>query len=70
MVVELLEECHLDRVILVGSEWEGLPHPDNMQLFADTDSVRTWLKNNPVGDTTLLVKGSNTNRLWILEEVL
>ncbi len=69
-VVELMEECHLDRVILVGSEWEGLPHPDNMQLFADTDSVRTWLKNNPVGDTTLLVKGSNTNRLWTLEEVL
>ena len=69
-VVELLEECHLDRVILVGPEWDGLPHPDNMQLFPDTDSVGTWLKDNPVDGATLLIKGSNTNRLWTLETLL
>ena len=69
-VVEQLTDCGLERVLLVGPEWEHLPHPDNMLLFPDTDSVRAWLQANPVGGATVLVKGSNTNRLWTLEELL
>ena len=69
-VVEQLTDCGLERVLLVGPEWEPLPHPDNMLLFPDTDSVRTWLQANPVAGATVLVKGSNTNRLWTLEELL
>ena len=69
-VVEQLAACHLDRVLLVGPEWASLPHPDNMLLFPDTDSVRQWLQANPVTAATILVKGSNTNRLWTLEELL
>lgn len=69
-VVEQLEACGLDRVLLVGPEWASLPHPDSMLLFPDTDSVRTWLQEHPVAEATILVKGSNTNRLWTLEELL
>ncbi|MBO7100720.1 MAG: UDP-N-acetylmuramoyl-tripeptide--D-alanyl-D-alanine ligase [Bacteroidales bacterium] len=69
-VVEQLAACHLDRVLLVGPEWEPLPHPDNMTVFADTDSVRSWLQEHPVSGATILIKGSNTNRLWTLEELL
>ena len=69
-VVEQLSACGLDLVLLVGPEWASLPHPDNMLLFPDTDAVRTWLTEHPVGDATILIKGSNTNRLWTLEELL
>ena len=69
-VVEQLAECGLERVLLVGPEWEPLPRPDNMRVFADTEAVRIWLTDNPVSGATILVKGSNTNRLWTLEELL
>ncbi len=66
-VVEQLEACHLDRVLLVGPEWEP---SDHFLLFPDTEAVRSWLHDNPVNGTTILVKGSNTNRLWTLEDEL
>ncbi len=76
-VVEQLATCRLDRVLLVGPEWDAqmLPTSNGEQtttymLFPDTDSVRTWLQANPFSDATVLIKGSNTNRLWTLEELL
>ena len=69
-VVEQLAGCKLDKVLLVGPEWGNIPHPDNMLLFPDTEAVRAWLQGNPVSGATILVKGSNTNRLWTLEEML
>ncbi len=69
-VVAQLEACHLDQVLLVGPEWAPLPHPANMLLFPDTEAVTAYLKEHPVSGATILVKGSNTNRLWTLEELL
>ncbi|MCR5445461.1 MAG: UDP-N-acetylmuramoyl-tripeptide--D-alanyl-D-alanine ligase [Bacteroidales bacterium] len=76
-VVEQLATCRLDRVLLVGPEWDAqmLPTSNGEQtttymLFPDTDSVRTWLQANSFSDATVLIKGSNTNRLWTLEELL
>lgn len=69
-VVEQLAACRLERVLLVGPEWAPLPHPDNMLLFPDTEAVAAYLKEHPVTGATILVKGSNTNRLWTLEELL
>ena len=69
-VVEQLAACGLERVLLVGPEWEPLPHPDNMLLFPDTDSIHAWLNEHPVSGATILIKGSNTNRLWTLEGCL
>ena len=69
-VVELLAGCHLDRVFLVGPEWDGLALKDNMQCFPDTEALRLHLQSHPLTAATILVKGSNTNRLWTLEEQL
>ena len=69
-VVELLAGCELNRVLLVGPEWTSLPHHDNMLLFPDTEAVAAYLKEHPVSGATILIKGSNTNRLWTLEELL
>ena len=69
-VVEQLEACGLERVLLVGPEWETLPHPDHMLLFATTDRLHDYLQEHPVSGATILVKGSNTNRLWTLVDRL
>ncbi len=69
-VVEQLAQSGVGQVLLVGAEWDGLEVPDNMRRFADTESLRGWLAAHPVSDATILVKGSNTNRLWTLEELL
>ena len=66
-LVDQLAECHLDCCLLVGSEFNGITLPHPMQQFADTEAVRAWLQANPVSGATILVKGSNTNRLWTLE---
>ena len=69
-VIGQLADCRLERVLLVGPEWAPLPHPDNMLPFPDTEAVATHLKEHPVSGATILVKGSNTNRLWTLEGLL
>ena len=69
-LVAMLNGCGLERCLLVGSEFEGIALPPNMLLFPDTPSLRRWLEQNPLEDCTVLVKGSNTNRLWELEELL
>ena len=69
-VVEMLSACHLDQVLLVGPEWEGLRLNSNMHVFTDTAQLKQHLQEHPLSDATILVKGSNTNRLWTLEEDL
>ena len=69
-VVDLLNECHLDRVLLIGPEFDSIDLPANMLRFPDTPSASLWLKENTPSNATILVKGSNTNRLWTLEELL
>ena len=69
-LVELLAECRLDDCLLVGPKFQGIALPHPRRHFPDTDSVRAWLQANPVANATILIKGSNSNRLWTLEELL
>ena len=69
-LVKHLDECHLTQYLLVGPEFESLSLPHPMQNFPDTEAVADYLKEHPVSGATILIKGSNTNRLWTLEELL
>ncbi len=69
-LVAQLDDCRLERCLLVGPEFESMSLPENMLRFPDTEAVRAWLQEHPVSGATILVKGSNTNRLWTLEELL
>ena len=69
-LVAMLDGCRLEQCLLVGPEFDGISLPHPMQRFADTAAVHTWLKEHPFSGATVLVKGSNTNRLWTLEELL
>ena len=69
-VIDQLRNCGLRRVMLVGPEWNHLALEENMMCFADTESLRRHLMETDLCGETILVKGSNTNRLWTLEELL
>ncbi len=69
-LVAELEAIKPEQCLLVGPEFDGITLPPYMLRFADTESLQTYLKEKPLSGATVLVKGSNTNRLWTLEEEL
>ncbi len=69
-LVGQLKDCGLQHCLLVGAEFDGIELPENMLRFRDTAALRGWLEGNPLEGCTVLVKGSNTNRLWELVEML
>ena len=69
-LVERLDRCKLDQCLLVGPEFRGIGLSPRMRLFATTEELAEWLGEHPVQGAVVLVKGSNTNRLWTLEDML
>lgn len=65
-----LEESPIDQVMIVGPEFNSLPLASGFTHFATTEELAENLRQNPPADSTILVKGSNGNRLWTLEELL
>lgn len=69
-LIDMIAECHLDSCLLVGPEFNDIQLPHPMLHFTDTATLSTYLREHPVANATILVKGSNSNRLWTLEELL
>lgn len=69
-LVAQLADCHLKRCMLVGPEFNGLKLEPEMVLYPDTEALRSELATHLVYNATILVKGSNTNRLWTLIDLL
>ena len=69
-LVAELEAIHPEQCLLVGPEFDGIELPPYMLRFDDTADLKAHLHANPISGATILVKGSNTNRLWTLEEEL
>ena len=61
------------QAILVGPEFSFVnDNPDNSRLlwFPDVEAAKKHLTDHPLTGHTILLKGSNTTRMWLLEEVL
>ena len=69
-LVDMLESCKLDRCLLIGHEFDGLDLPSGMVPLPSTDAAAEWLGSNTPHGATILIKGSNGNRLWTLENLL
>ncbi len=67
-IVEKLQEMKLDRVWLVGTEF-GQVAAKGMHVFSDVEAVKKALKDNPISNCTVLIKGSNSTKLYQLPEV-
>lgn len=69
-LVDTLEQCGLDHCILIGHEFDGIRLPSGMQLFATTEEAADTLRTECPKGFTILIKGSNSNRLWTLANLL
>lgn len=69
-LVDTLEQCGLDHCILIGHEFDGIRLPSGMQLLATTEEAADTLRTECPKGFTILIKGSNSNRLWTLADLL
>jgi UDP-N-acetylmuramoyl-tripeptide--D-alanyl-D-alanine ligase len=69
-LVQALDNCHLEHCLLIGHEFDGITLGSNMTLMHSTEEAAGWLKKTKLQEKTILVKGSNSNRLWTLEQLL
>jgi len=66
-IVSKLAEMDLERIWLVGSEFEKVAE-EGMRVFKDVEEVKAALKAEPVSNSTILIKGSNGTKLHQLPE--
>lgn len=70
-ILKKLASMHLDLVCLVGEEFrkaleevtEPVEETSNAKWFPTSDDLVAWLKENPVSDHTILIKGSRGIRM-------
>ena len=64
-IVRQLEGMDLERIWLVGSEFEMVAG-SGMRVFKDVEAVKAALQEEAISDTTILIKGSNSTKLYTL----
>ena len=69
-VVDLLQDCGLETVWLVGDEFAKTHHPDSYQTFAHVDEAKAAIATHKPQGHTILIKGSNSTKLIQLVELL
>lgn len=67
-IVDYLEECGFERVILVGSQFAATRH--SYETYADAPALIEALKQQKPAGKTILIKGSNGVRLSSIVEYL
>ncbi|MBO7119118.1 MAG: UDP-N-acetylmuramoyl-tripeptide--D-alanyl-D-alanine ligase [Bacteroidaceae bacterium] len=74
-IVEQLRKMELERIWLVGEEFEkacsssSFPTSSPLRFFKDVEEVKSALKEEPISDSTILIKGSNGTKLYQLPDV-
>ena len=66
-VVHQLQEMKLERIWLVGEEFSKAAE-EGMRVFKDVEEVKEALKAEPISDSIILIKGSNSTKLHQLPE--
>lgn len=71
IIVEMIRKFRheFDTVLLVGEEFSKLV-PPNTETFIDTEDLKSYLEKSPLKGKTIMVKGSRSNQLETLTEVL
>ena len=69
-IFELVQSCGFEKVVLIGDEFGFAKDLDGVTWFADSAAACVFFKANPISNTTILLKGSNGSKMWLLEDVL
>ena len=70
-VVEMAQSFGFSKMVFVGEEFafvKGLA--DNVLWFATSQDAKQYFADNPLNDCTILIKGSNSTKMGILEDSL
>jgi UDP-N-acetylmuramoyl-tripeptide--D-alanyl-D-alanine ligase len=68
-IVEQLKGMDLERIWLVGEEF-GKVAEEGMRVFGNVEEVKAALKAEPVSNSTILIKGSNSTKLHQLPDIM
>jgi UDP-N-acetylmuramoyl-tripeptide--D-alanyl-D-alanine ligase len=68
-IVKLLQGMELERIWLVGEEFAKAAEK-GMRVFKNVDEVKEALKAEPVSNSTILIKGSNSTKLHQLPDFI
>lgn len=67
-IIDMLKEAHFEEVWLVGSEFAATNHP--FRQFADVEEVKSAIRQEQPSNHYILIKGSNSMKLYELPELL
>jgi len=67
-IVKQIKETGISNVWLIGKEY--FPYKDLYTWFEDIESAEDWLRTHPVIGKLILVKGSNSTKLYRLPQLL
>jgi UDP-N-acetylmuramoyl-tripeptide--D-alanyl-D-alanine ligase len=65
-----LQSLRVKSVCLVGEEFQQFKNEFQFNFFLSVEELNEWLKNNPLENETVLIKGSRGNRLEKAAELL
>ena len=67
---DLVRSCGFEAIVLVGEEFRFTDGDNGTKWFATSDDVVTYLREHPFEGCTILIKGSNSNKMWQIEPEL
>lgn len=68
-IITLVEDLKIGTVFFVGAEFKALEDADHL-FFSNTNELIDYIKNNPISDSLVLVKGSRGIKLESLLSLL
>lgn len=72
-IVDQLKEGGYEMVVLVGAEWSVVSNQwaeGSCRWFATAEEAVEYFQKHPLADATVLLKGSNSTHMWLLEGTL
>lgn len=70
-LVDMVDDSNISEKYLVGNEFDIIDRkPESISFFATTEDLKNHLKENPITDATILVKGSRSMKMETLTKDL
>ena len=69
-IATLLAEETYDKIILVGENFKNFSDKIKGLYFDDSEKATTWLKENPIKDSFILIKGSRSSKMEKIMEAV
>ena len=67
---DLIKSLQFSQTVLIGDEFAFAASDPSVLWFPDSLKAKDHFAQNPLSGASVLLKGSNGTRMWILEEVL